>query len=563
MSHALRRCLPVLAGVAMLAAAPSAASMEQLLSRELLVEDAYQLRDTIEDAHPDPYLNGGGKIAFHRRFHELLGRIPEQGTTAGEFLALLQPFVAAIGDSHTAVRAADGETTPLLLPIGFRVAEEQLVVDRVAEQQQAALLGARLIAMEGVPLAELVERQGRLRGVENRYGALAVMILRTLTTRQGFAQLIPEWHGGDTIQADLVLAGGRPERVELDLLGEPPSRWVARPSRVSMPSLADSDVAYSFLDPERTTALLVISDLMRYREACELWFAEGLDQAEAMTRAAFEHFHGSPAPEGRSDLLAGIPSATATIAGLVDEMRASGTKNLIVDLRGNTGGHSAMREILVYLLYGKQAMLALDNGYQVVKYSRLLFEQYGSSSLERINQGRKHPLRANDYDFSEEDSYRGARGAAVPGAERTDTPPLAGSPSFQEVYETGAFHEPRWSPETVIVLSSPTTFSSGFNVLTGLYSLGAVVVGTPSAQPANNFGDMLIFELQHSAIQVGVSYKQNVTFPDDPELGRCLLPKHPLTFAKLAAYAFDPNAEVLLALEVLQQPRPDESRLDR
>ncbi len=277
----------------MLAAALSAASMDQQLSRELLVEDAYRLRDTIEEAHPDPYMNGGGKIAFHRRFHEVLGQIPEQGMTAGEFLALLQPFVAAIGDSHTAVRAADGETTPLLLPIGFRVAEGQLVVDRVATQQQAPLLGARVLAMEGVPLAEIVARQGRLRGVENRYGALAVMILRTLTTRQGLSQLIPEWQGGSAVRTDLVRPDGTPEQVALELLTEPPDRWVTPPTRVSMPSLEASDVAYGFLDPDRTTAVLVISDLMRYREACELWFAEGLDQAEAMTRAAYEHFHGS------------------------------------------------------------------------------------------------------------------------------------------------------------------------------------------------------------------------------------------------------------------------------
>ena len=434
-----------------------------------------------------------------------------------------------------------------------------MVVDRVATQQQAPLLGARVLAMEGVPLAEIVARQGRLRGVENRYGALAVMILRTLTTRQGLSQLIPEWQGRSAVRTDLLRPDGTPEQVALELLTEPPDRWVTPPTRVSMPSLEASDVAYGFLDPDRTTAVLVISDLMRYREACELWFAEGLDQAEAMTRAAHEHFHGTSGPESTTDLLAGIPSATTTIASLVNEMRASGTKNLVVDLRGNTGGNSAMREILVYLLYGKQALLSLDNGYQVVKYSRLLFEQHGSSSLERINEGRRLPLRANDYDFSEEDSYRGARGAGVTGAERTDTPPLAGSPSFQEVYETGAFHEPRWSPGTVFVLSSPTTFSSGFNVLTGLRSMGAVVVGTPSAQPANNFGDMLVFELRHTAIQVGVSHKQNVTFPDDPELGRCLLPEHPLTFAKLAAYDFDPNAEVLLALEVLQRPRPEAS----
>ena len=83
--------------------------------------------------------------------------------------------------------------------------------------------------------------------------------------------------------------------------------------------------------------------------------------------------------------------------------------------------------------------------------------------------------------------------------------------------------------------------------------------GTPSARPANNFGDMLLFELQSSAIQVGISHKQNVTFPDDPERGCCLRPEHSLTFAKLAAYDVDPNAEVLMALEVPQRPRPEAS----
>jgi len=549
------RCsLRALAGLLALAAAPlPAISGDQLYPRQVLVEDAYQLRDAIEETHPDPYLNGGGKIAFHRRFNELMGKIPEDGMTSADFLALVQPFVAAVGDSHTAVRLPAGETTPLSLPLGFRIVEELLVVDRVAQQQQAPLLGARLVAIEDVPLAELIARQGKLRGFENLYGRMAVMILRTLTTRQGLAQLIPEWKGGDTIRVELLLASGIQEKVELELLAEPPNIWVTPPTRISMPSLANSDVASTFLDPERTTALLVISDLMRYREACELWFAKGFDQAEAMTRIAYEHFHGSPGPENRSELLAGIPPATPAIAAFVDEMGAAGTKNLIVDLRGNTGGNSAMREILVYLLYGRQAMHALDNGYQIVKFSRLMFEQYGSYSLDRINEGRPWPLRATDYDFSEEEGYRGADHEQSSQAnEQAGESLLDGSPSFREVYETGRFHEPKWFPETVVVLSSPTTFSSGFNVLTGLYALGAIVVGTPSAQPANNFGDVLAFELLHTGIQVAVSFKQNVTFPDDPELGRCLLPRHPLTFEMLAAYDFDPNAEVLLALEVLQ-----------
>jgi hypothetical protein len=234
----------------------------------------------------------------------------------------------------------------------------------------------------------------------------------------------------------------------------------------------------------------------------------------------------------------------------VQEARAAGTRNLIVDLRGNTGGNSAMREILVYLLFGKEAMLSLDNGYQIIKHSPLLLEQYESYSLAEINQRRPYPLTASDYDFHEEELYLQPTSSSGNQAGMS----LASSPTFWKVFQSDAHHHPTWTPERVLVLCSPSTFSSGFNVLTGLYAMGAEVVGTPSAQPANCFGDMLRFQLRHTGIEAFVSFKQNITFPDDPELGRCLRPHHALTLEQLAAYDYDANAEVLLALEVLRRP---------
>ena len=145
--------------------------------------------------------------------------------------------------------------------------------------------------------------------------------------------------GLNILRSELGAAG---LKAGFTLLDEPPDRWISPPSATPMPNTASSDVAYTFLDPDRSTALLVIRDLMRYREACETWYADGFDQAEALTMAAYEHFHQTPAPESREDLLDGIPSATSTLAGMVEEMRASGTKNLIVDLRGNTGGNSTV-----------------------------------------------------------------------------------------------------------------------------------------------------------------------------------------------------------------------------
>ena len=44
-----------------------------------------------------------------------------------------------------------------------------------------------------------------------------------------------------------------------------------------------------------------------------------------------------------------------------------------------------------------------------------------------------------------------------------------------------------------------------------------------------------------------------VAFPDDPEMGKVLRPHYPLTYEKLAEYNFDPNAEVLYALELVSE----------
>ena len=131
-------------------------------TRQQLVEDARELARILEDTHPDPYTSGGGRLAFHRRLHQALNAIPDEGMTKDEFFRLLRPFLAGVGDAHTnftrgyAVdpRRSDG------VPLRLKVVEETLVVVGV-ERARRELLGSRLLSVEGVPLAELVARQRR------------------------------------------------------------------------------------------------------------------------------------------------------------------------------------------------------------------------------------------------------------------------------------------------------------------------------------------------------------------------------------------------------------------
>ena len=85
------------------------------------------------------------------------------------------------------------------------------------------------------------------------------------------------------------------------------------------------------------------------------------------------------------------------------------------------------------------------------------------------------------------------------------------------------------------------------------YLAGATLVGTPSAQSSNCFGEIIWWELEHTRIEGGVSGSYYNQFPNDPELGRVLPVHYPLTYERLASYGFDPNAEFLYALELLPQ----------
>ena len=61
------------------------------------------------------------------------------------------------------------------------------------------------------------------------------------------------------------------------------------------------------------------------------------------------------------------------------------------------------------------------------------------------------------------------------------------------------------------------------------------------------------FKLKHSGLSGQVPRKYFIFFPDDPEMGRVLMSHYVLPYKKLIEYNFDPNAEILLALEVLSK----------
>jgi len=512
------------------AQAPATSTRPGTFSRQQLIEDTRELANIIESTHPDPYSSGGGRIAFHRRLHTVLNAIPDEGMTKGEFYRLLRPFVAGVGDAHTNFTRGYfiDHTRPGGVPLRLRVVEESLVVVGI-ERPNQALLGARLVSVEGIPLAELVARQRRLQGIDNQYHALHVLATRSLAYRAYMQDLIPEWNDIARVRVELQRPDGGTAALDLKQPGKEPAE-VTPPSRVVLPVPGESGFRKAFLQPP--------------------------DGGQEIAYVRFTHMGGyREEREQRDPIISKIarpPSATESFRELVTEMKQRGTQTLVLDVRGNPGGNSLISEILVYYLYGKDQLLEMagvgTGEHGAFRYSRLYFAERKGESLAAINRGRAVPLVEGDYDFAW--SYVDGKPIARRAGPVEDPPMvkfLRLSPTFRAEFDAGTYSG-YYRPKRVLVLSDAGTLSAGFSVVVEFWRLGATTVGTPPAQAPNSYGSGAIWKLRHTGIEGMVPMISAAHFPDDPSKAHVFPIDHLLTYERFKSCNFDPNAEYLYAL---------------
>ncbi len=337
------------------------------------------------------------------------------------------------------------------------------------------------------------------------------------------------------------------EQISLEIPILDNCKLISSSSKITMPATDKSDVNYTFLDKDKNTALLVIKNMETYREGIENLKSDGYKETENYAKAAYKKFHESEPPKEWRKIIAGIPSATEIFIKLIKDIKKAGTKNLIIDLRDNGGGNSLMCEMLIYFLYGKDALLKLNNGYSIVKYSPLFFQNYSSIDIDKINMNGDIRLNQYDYNFFDERKHD----PDVRSSEDEYVAYFKSTPTFFKVFNSKKYHKQMINLKKVLVISNPLTYSSGFNLLTALYSNGAKIVGTPSGQSANNFGDALIFSLKNTGIRGFVSHKRILTYPEDMEKGHCFIPDYVLTLDKYYEHNCDPNTEIIYSIEIL------------
>lgn len=537
-----------------------AKKMERKLSRKTLIEDIRELSNIFETAHPDPYINGGGKIAYYRRLQNLIRGIPSEGMTKEDFYYYLLPFIAKLGDGHTKIfhkefsPKAEKEENPGGIPLYFQPIEERLYVSAVVHEEDLRLIGSLLVSVEGVPFTKLAERLDNLKGNDNQYHLLKMLGgFGFLYHQKDLKLLVPEWDIAHPIKVVLQLPSGREKEIVFS-----PAKGVKYPlKRLVVDKLSlDSkgSLSYQFLKKDKNIAYLRIDDMVSYREAHELWQSIGLKDFDNLARELYKLYNPGKVPKDMNEVISKIPSATELFMKLFTEMKQANTEYLIVDLRKCPGGQdSIIWQFLYFLVDFEKAMPIINNRSHILKLSEFLNKSTTRGiNLKRISYYDQVPLTINDYDFSGDLSFIKKRNNAVFQKPAVDA--FNQFPSFQKAYRQDKYGG-CYLPKKMIVLCSSNTRSSGFDLMQNLKRLGAVCVGIPPGQSGNHFGNVSQFQLTYSRIKGFVATRFFIGFPEKPRMRLLHKPEFELTYKTLASYNFDKNAILLFALKLIEQKK--------
>ncbi len=192
----------------------------QQLPGDSLANDFRTLVRYLEQTHPDPYTAFGGKVFFHKKAYEI-GQELKAGATREAFTNAALAFLSTLNDGHTHISGGSGgggSNSNLRLPLGTKAAPDGLRVFELPEAHRA-LMGSRVVSVDGVTIEELARRMGKLRPVENVFGAYS-MLPSGIHMHRLITQLIP----------------GAGERVAVEFPAKPPpSPSIISPRKITPP----------------------------------------------------------------------------------------------------------------------------------------------------------------------------------------------------------------------------------------------------------------------------------------------------------------------------------------
>ncbi len=221
------------------------------------------------------------------------------------------------------------------------------------------------------------------------------------------------------------------------------------------------------------------------------------------------------------------------VKDVFEQVKAKGSQDLIIDIRGNGGGDSSMGELILSYLYGEKF-----------------------APFSRIREKLSREIVSTAYPKALE-KYMGVRDASKYFVYYQKLADLEGVIVDRDMVEKSATKPRAFYHGRVFLLVDNATFSSAtdFAVMFRDYRVGRIL-GYETGGVPNSFGDLYPFELKNSGIRCNVSWKQFICpkpRPGDDMHG--VLPDVPMSVELLRAYQKEADPVLAFTLDHMKKTR--------
>jgi hypothetical protein len=254
-------------------------------------------------------------------------------------------------------------------------------------------------------------------------------------------------------------------------------------------------------------------------------------------------------PNDVNKALAKIPSFSDEFGKMLHVMKKSKSKNLIIDLRGNSGGFTPITLPTLYQLWGDKYLEEAPRfGIKFIQLFSPLYMKKMNITMEQLN------AEMQDYGFILGDYIATSEGDYSP-EEITDEyrdrmiEEMTSSVKDKLMAQHG---KPVYTPEHVYVLINPTTYSAAFHYAFFLWKMGATIVGLPSKQAPNTYMEATPFELPRTNLKGNISNSLQLFMPNDDPRAHQFTPDLMPTYEDYKHYNFDMNSELLFLLDYIK-----------
>ncbi|MBP1638814.1 MAG: peptidase [Bacteroidetes bacterium] len=506
----------------------------QTFSSDTLVSDFKSYVKLLQETHPDPYSNMGGKVQFYNRSEEIIDKIRVMPRGSINILTdAIRELNAQLNDGHTSVNMSNQQfADDLYAPVSVSVIPDGLILTSVPKQD-AKYLGAKIIGVNGHAIEELCRKVTSRYGCENTYHAYDD--LRFLLCRSRMYKRIYQ-SDLSSLTLEVETVDGKKAIIDFPFLAKMEADKVER-SKVEHSMLQEDFpyIGYKFLDNKRNIMYFRDATVMSRDNLCYMYENHWGSLKESIADI-YNNYLKKTMPDSLDNAIREIPSFTEVFYNMLMDMKQSESEYLIVDLRNNSGGWSPIVYPVLYQLYGDNY---LKKNMEVTFY-RLLSPLYlakNNMTLNEFNAQNHTNHQIGDYLITKSEDIKGD-------IKSIRSKFIANSMSERKDLLLKQDGSPVYTPKKVFVITSSGTFSAAFHFAFYLWKMGAIVVGVPSSQAPNTYMEVTPYRLPLTGVIGSISNAVQEFLPSDNSKAKIFYPDLMPTHKDYAKNNYDGDTEV-------------------